>query len=338
MATDIRTRLNSSYIANSNKFRKEENIQIYVENEIDKIFWYTYLRPYEESHNCKFKISVLRERQKTLKGKASLLTYKRPCDLGHNMWLCIDSDYDELINDYSNFSNRIKQDDYVITTHWYSIENLKCTPELLEINILKASLADRCNVNVTYILQTISFLYKDMFLLLLEMLEKHDKRFVLTDFCNNLKFVCFSGCELDKKTIKHKINEWDSSHSNLYHNYQSSFNRWVKRLDNLGYGVTDYYKLYNGHGLFHNIAVPLVKFFASNYRKDELSKIVNGADKKNRKNDLVAEYHNSTFTNSKDSSSLIKRIEQLIIDNQPSMNNDASLCIKDQITKALSKN
>ena len=65
-----------------------------------------------------------------------------------------------------------------------------------------------------------------------------------------------------------------------------------------------------------------------------LLKIVNGADKKTRKDDLVNEYYNNTFT-SVESTSLRERIEQLITDNSPSMNNSASIKIKEQIEKAL---
>lgn len=92
--------------------------------------------------------------------------------------------------------------------------------------------------------------------------------------------------------------------------------------------------MYQGHGLFENIAIPLVKHFAYSYRSNEITKIVNGADKKERKENLVTEYYNNTFT-SRESTSFRERIEQLIIDNSPNMDNFASIKIKEQIEKAL---
>ena len=86
MARDIREFLNSSYVKCSNNLRKREVIQVYVEDEIDKVFWYVYLHPYEELYNCTFRISTLQDRNNILKGKASLLTYKPKETLGHNMW------------------------------------------------------------------------------------------------------------------------------------------------------------------------------------------------------------------------------------------------------------
>lgn len=334
MARDIRKFLNSNYVKCSNNLRKREVIQVYVEDEIDKVFWYVYLHPYEEIYNCTFRISTLQDRNKILKGKASLLTYKPKEALGHNMWLCVDSDYDEIINDFSKFSDRIRHDSFVITTYWYSIENLKCTPDLLELNILKASLADKCDIKVETVLQIISILYKNIFYLLLEMEEKHDSRFKIDDFCQCLSYVSFKNGELDESFIKNKLGKWKQDHILLFQQYGKRFNHWKIKLENLGFKETDYYQLYQGHGLFENIAIPLVKHFAYSYRSNEITKIVNGADKKERKDNLVTEYYNNTFT-SRESTSLRERIKQLIIDNSPNMDNFASIKIKEQIEKAL---
>lgn len=334
MARDIRKFLNSNYVKCSNNLRKREVIQVYVEDEIDKVFWYVYLHPYEEIYNCTFRISTLQDRNNILKGKASLLTYKPKGALGHNMWLCVDSDYDEIINDFSKFSDRIRHDSFVITTYWYSIENLKCTPDLLELNILKASLADKCDIKVETVLQIISILYKNIFYLLLEMEEKHDSRFKIDDFCQCLSYVSFKNGELDESFIKNKLGKWKQDHIFLFQQYGKRFNHWKIKLENLGFKETDYYQLYQGHGLFENIAIPLVKHFAYSYRSNEITKIVNGADKKERKDNLVTEYYNNTFT-SRESTSLRERIKQLIIDNSPNMDNFASIKIKEQIEKAL---
>lgn len=334
MARDIRKFLNSSYVKCSNNLRKREVIQVYVEDEIDKVFWYVYLHPYEELYNCTFRISTLQDRNKTLKGKASLLTYKPKETLGHNMWLCVDSDYDEIIKDFSKFSDRIRHDSFVITTYWYSIENLKCTPDLLELNILKASLADKCEIKVEAVLQMISILYKNIFYLLLEMEEKHDNRFKIDDFCQCLSYVSFKNGELDESFIKNKLGKWKQDHIFLFQQYGNRFNHWKVKLENLGFKETDYYQLYKGHGLFENIVFPLVKHFAYRGRTNEITKIVNGADKKERKDNLVTEYYNNTFT-SRESTSLRERIEQLVIDNSPNMDNLASIKIKEQIEKAL---
>lgn len=144
MASDIRQYLNSGFVGLSNKFRKKEVVLVYVEDEIDKVFWLSFLLPFELTNNVEFHVCVIRDRDKTLKGKASVLSYKSESDLGRNLWICIDSDYDELVKNFSAYTDLIRKNKYIITTWWYSIENLKSQPELLKINILKASLADCC--------------------------------------------------------------------------------------------------------------------------------------------------------------------------------------------------
>lgn len=47
MASDIRQRLNSTFVHLSNKFRNKEVIQVYVEDDIDKVFWFSFLHPFE---------------------------------------------------------------------------------------------------------------------------------------------------------------------------------------------------------------------------------------------------------------------------------------------------
>ena len=161
MASDIRQYLNSSFVSLSNKFRKKEVILVYVEYEIDKVFWISFLLPFELIYNVEFHVCVIRDRDKTLKGKASVLSYKNESDLGRNLWICIDSDYDELVKDFSAYTNLIGRNKYILTTWWYSIENLKCQPGLLKVVILKASLADCCTVNIKYFLGTICVSFKD---------------------------------------------------------------------------------------------------------------------------------------------------------------------------------
>lgn len=334
MATDIRNFLNSDYIDNSNKLRKKPVIQVYVENNIDKAFWSSILSAFEEKINCQFRIYTICERGKFLTGKRSIFTYKQESYLGKNMWICIDSDYDELIKDYSPFSEMIRHNKYVITTWWYSIENLKCYPKLLRENLMKVSLIDRCDVDLNEILSNISKLYEEIFLLLLEMKEKHDDRFKIDDFCECLSFVSYKECALNVQSVKSKIDEWKNNHIDWFNQYGNSFSEWKKKLKAVGFFETDYYQLYKGHGVFDKIAVPMVEYFSDKYRDKYIEEIKNGADSEDRKKQLISEYYKATFA-SKKAGSLRSRIIQLITDNTPDYNCSASVKIREQIENAL---
>lgn len=334
MASDIRQYLNSNFVHLSNKFRKKKVIQVYVEGEIDKVFWLSFLTPFEQLYNVEFHACVIRDRQKILNGKTSILSHKKETDIGKNLWICIDSDYDELVKDFSAYTNLIRKNKYIITTWWYSIENLKCQPELLADDILKASLADYCSINIEEILSEISNCYKEMFLLLLEMKEQKDKRFKIEDFIQCLTFIEFDENGFNEADVKRKIAEWKNFNKILFNQYGCRFHFWENRLNSLGYKVEDYYHMYCGHGLFDKIAVPLVCYYARKYRTEMLSKIIGGADSASRKKDLVEEYYNNTFT-TRDRASLKHRVVQLITDNSPCGNSTASAKIKEQIKNAL---
>lgn len=334
MASDIRQRLNSTFVHLSNKFRNREVIQVYVEDDIDKVFWFSFLHPFELDYNVEFHVSIIHNRNKNFQGKASILSYKKEADLGKNLWICIDSDYDELVKDFSTYTNLIRRNKYIITTWWYSIENLKSQPDLLRDNILKASLVDCCPINIEEILAKVSSCYKEVFLLLLEMEEKKDKRFKISDFTRCLSFVEFDDKGLNETVVNSKILEWKNNNLNFFAQYGNRFHFWEKKLRGLGYKVEDYYQIFSGHGLYDKIAVPLVSHYAKKYRTEMLSKIANSADSKDRKIELVKEYYNNTFTTS-ERESLGNRVKQLVTDNSPIRESTAATRINKQILEAL---
>ena len=59
MASDIRQHLNSTFVHLSNKFRNKEVIQVYVEDDIDKVFWFSFLHPFELAYNVEFHVSII---------------------------------------------------------------------------------------------------------------------------------------------------------------------------------------------------------------------------------------------------------------------------------------
>ena len=199
---------------------------------------------------------------------------------------------------------------------------------------IKGIFADQCDVDVDKVFKVISNLYKKLFLLLLEMEEKHDPSFKIEDFCKCLSYVNFKDKKLDESSIKTKIDNWEHAHTNLFQKYGKRFNFWIAKLKGMGFEESDYYHLFQGHGLLEYVAIPLVRFYANSYRTDMLNSITNGADTKERKATLVKEYYNNTFTTN-DAGSLTARIRQLISDNNPGMDNFASFKIKEQIETAL---
>lgn len=60
MSTDISNAYNSDYIQRSSIFLKcgnKERVKVFVENESDKVFWWSILEPYQTIYNVEFDIS-----------------------------------------------------------------------------------------------------------------------------------------------------------------------------------------------------------------------------------------------------------------------------------------
>lgn len=331
MSTSPLCSLNSNYIAKANLFRRVNKIQVYVEGIEDIAFWRFFLQPFEGSHNVKFAISTLRYKQETLVGKASLLSRFDDDKLGKNLWLCIDSDYDDIIKDNSNFSDRIVNNKYIITTWWYSIESLKCHPKLLNDNLLKVSLPDMCEEDIGSIMNNLSQKLKGPFILLLVMHEQHDNRYKMSDFKQLLSSIRFKDGMVDNYILTELLSEWKDKYSYLLIQYSAKMSEWECKLSRLGFSNDDYLQLYNGHFLFEYIAVSLLLNKAEIIRSQRLSTIINGADSAKRKESLRNEYDEITCRGL----TLRKRIEQLINDNNQIPDCSANKKIRQQIEEAL---
>ena len=137
MARDIREFLNSSYVKCSNNLRKREVIQVYVEDEIDKVFWYVYLHPYEELYNCTFRISTLQDRNKILKGNK---VDKKEDSKNRTLELLVDNEYEvkddltEYINKFIKVGNQYKSKFF--KNVWYMLSGNSEKLGLLKQNFL----------------------------------------------------------------------------------------------------------------------------------------------------------------------------------------------------------
>lgn len=331
MSTSPLDSRSSKYIAKANLFRKVNTIQVYVEDIEDNAFWRFFLQPYEKIHNVQFKISTLRDKQKTLAGKCSLLSKFDDEKLGKNLWLCIDSDYDDLIEGYNAFSERITKNKYIITTWWYSIENLKCQPELLTNNLLKVTLSDIPEDDICKVMNDLSQKLKIPFILLLVMREQHDKRYKMSDFQQLLSSIRFKEGMIDDAILSDLLSRWNLKNSDCITQYSQKIQKWEGKLSRLGFSSEDYFQLYNGHHLLDYVAISLLKDKADRLRTQQKSNIRNGSDAADRKQTLLKEYDNKTCRGL----SVHQRIEQLINDNNQFPESSATIRIRQQIEEAL---
>jgi hypothetical protein len=122
MPTTLINSLTSDYMAaTSALFPKgtAKEVLVYVEGNDDKPFWSNILAPLERQLNVRFNM------QTPTKGKKWALKQDIG-GLGLYLIICVDSDYDYLLQDATEISRKINNSDYIFQTYSYSIENLQC--------------------------------------------------------------------------------------------------------------------------------------------------------------------------------------------------------------------
>lgn len=121
--------------------------------------------------------------RKVLHGKDALMNVS---GLGPNKIVCVDADFDLLLPN-NKYNQQLTTNQYIINTHYYSLENILACPDYLT-----GIVEDRCNQhsNVDYraMLETLSCTIKPLLLLLLASHENHNAHPIQTVYYNLKKF------------------------------------------------------------------------------------------------------------------------------------------------------
>ncbi len=111
-----------SFIQKTQKFSSTPKlipVQVYVEGNEDVFFWKKVLKKYER----KYFFSVVTNKTATggSNGKDALTQIK---NLHLNKIICVDADFDLLIDGYHPYTSTIRDNSFIIHTEYYSIENI----------------------------------------------------------------------------------------------------------------------------------------------------------------------------------------------------------------------
>ncbi|MDM8568275.1 DUF4435 domain-containing protein [Thiotrichales bacterium HSG1] len=293
-----------TYTINFFPKNQEKTIVVYVEGDADIAFWRMILNRYEKPNNIKFEINLPSKDDLWVKGKknalsrsSNLLELKER--LGKFLLICVDSDYDYLLNSYympddkKRISKKINESIYIFQTYSYSIENLNCFSESLSSICVSATYNDTPKIDFTKFLKSFSTIVYKLFLWNLFFYSKgEDSNFTLSDFCSliileyekkdKLKgIIHFSGIVLKKIRIKvtDKLNQLE----NKFPSYQGEIERFGEELKSCGLTKENAYLYIQGHTIFKNIVLMLLKPVCNELKKEKESEI-----KKESKNEINA--------------------------------------------------
>lgn len=295
MATDIRKAIDSKFISSGKKFRsktEKEKIYIYVEDDIDKLFWRTFITIYEDKYS--FHIQTLQICDEELRGKSSLLSSINLSTLGFNKLICIDADLDLIIPDYCKYSEKILNNKYIITTILYSIESFKCYHKRLSDYVYHATLADNIDIDFEEIIIKYSNIIADLFLTSLVSISKKDHVYPMHKFIEDISCIKYS-----KTFISDSINSRIQQKIDSLKNYNQINNQIIEMfrsyLNRCGFGREHYYLLIKGHILMNSFIVPMLLFIIKPMRSAKISSFYKLNCDENRRNNLIAHYNCQTY-------------------------------------------
>jgi hypothetical protein len=233
-----------------------QRVLVYVESHDDISFWRGILSPFERQ-GVNFDIQL--PSQNTLqKGKTAVLEFADR--VGPNLVLCVDSDYDYLLQGNSATSELINENQYIFQTYAYSIENLKCYSEGLHLILSQSSKNDTKIIDFNELMQLYSSIAYKLFLWSVHFSIKQDTTsFTLTEFCDTIKVLekvqvsdkLGSAIKGLNDRVAIKLSELERNHPNDV----TEIELLAKKLEQLGVLPINTYLFIQGHTIKDNVVL-----------------------------------------------------------------------------------
>ena len=273
MGKRLSDNLSSAYIDAANRLngkRARRKIIAYVEAYDDIFFWRTVLSGFENEERY-FEV-MLPSRLNLTKGKRSVLMNLVSQNIGENMIACVDADYDYLLQGTTPLSDEVNNNPYVFHTYAYAIENLQCyAPSLHDVTVA-VTLNDHSIFNFEEFLKLYSESIHPLFVWSIwHYRQGIHRRFTISDFNRVVEIGNFS-----------------------LQGAKESYLKLKDELRSLGVTPSTTYLYIQGHHLFDNIIVPVLKRVCDllvREREDEINR--NAVHDTQRRNELSSYGHST---------------------------------------------
>ncbi|MDR0894967.1 MAG: DUF4435 domain-containing protein [Prevotellaceae bacterium] len=162
----LKEHLTSSYLDAAHKLYPKQSrrrIVAYVESYDDIAFWRTLLSEFENEERY-FQV-MLPSSTSLSKGKRMVLVNAlNTAELGKSLIVCVDSDYDYLLQEHTAVSRKINRNPYIFQTYGYAIESFHCFADSLHDVCVEATLNDRTLIDFPAFLKRFSQIVYPLFL------------------------------------------------------------------------------------------------------------------------------------------------------------------------------
>lgn len=289
--------LNSRYLeaANTlNAHRRKRRIVAYVESYQDIFFWRAVLSEFENEEFF-FEVMLPSRVNVLQRGKKAVLMQLLMHNVGPDMIACVDADYDYLMQGRSPQSATLLNNPYIFHTYVYAIENLQCYAPALHNICVAVTLNDKHFFDFETFLSAYSTIIYPLFVWnVLAYRQGWYQSFSMTDMS---RIIAIGKPHLKEwKVILDKLaKRVDSSVRRLEKEYPQKCEECKKMAAELAHlGITPAYTyLYiQGHHLYDNVVMPLLKTVCNKLIQDREREIERQSKHgTQRKNELAGYQH-----------------------------------------------
>ena len=303
MPTKLLENINSDYIEAYGYLLSKNSqipIAVYVESHEDIAFWNGILKDYQ-SDKIRFDIK-LPSYDSLAKGKNKALE-RLIENVGERLIICIDSDYDYLLQGKTKKSKLINESKYIFQTYAYSIENLRCfSPSLHHVSV-QATNKSHGKIDFEELLKRYSSITYPLFLwsVYFEMIGDTESM-NLNTFCSFIRVHETETIKISEKGKSHfealtkRINAQLDSLNTLFSEHIESVENLKNELSAFGVEPENTYLFMQGHTVENGFVLMFLNPLCSELEKERIAEIKELAKHPTEKKDQINHYKNNKIT------------------------------------------
>ena len=218
-------------------------------------------------------------------------------NMGENMIACVDADYDYLLQGTTPLSAEVNGNPYVFHTYAYAIENLQCYAPSLHDVAVAVALNDHAVFNFEEFLKQYSEIIHPLFVWSIWH-YRHGlyRRFTISDFNRVVEVGSFSlrGAAESLQRLRHKVQMRVRQLQRENPAAKESYLQLKDELRTLGVTPATTYLYIQGHHLFDNIIVPVLKRVCDRLIREREEEINRNAVHDTQRRNELSSYSHST--------------------------------------------
>lgn len=257
--------------------RSYTRVTAYVESEYDVPFWYMIFKKFLPGREVLINPSTKGD---SVRGKEAVLALKDGA--GEYLLLCVDSDYDYLIQDANENARAINESKYIFQTYTYSIENYKCVAHSLDYICVDATYNAEVKFDFVQFLQEYSNIIYKLFLYLIYSVRNNINKVITTKkFCEcarldntpNIDKNAQEPLQKLQRKIERIIEETNTANPEI--NLENEIESLGSDLIRLGVTHDNVYLFINGHLLFDHVVGPIMRQVTDKLKSQKHNEISN---------------------------------------------------------------